>query len=105
MDEVEYYDNMARSINFTTGDVLLRWIKIDNEKLENYVLRYFFYKGCGGSAIRVTELFLIELSKKYKFNEDELDGLRYVLGLRFGCVILDFINRDILEKRQVFLGS
>jgi len=101
MDEIECYDCLARTINFTTGDVLLKWMKLDDEKLENYVLKHFFYKKLGGSAINVTEFFLIDLSKKYKLNEDELDGLRYVLKLRFGNIIVDFINRDILEKRQI----
>ena len=62
MDEVECTDCLARTINFTTGDVLLKWMKINNEKLENYVLRYFLYKKFIGSAIRVTEFFLIDLS-------------------------------------------
>lgn len=57
MDEVECEDCLARTINFTTGSVLLKWMKLNDEKLENYVLRYFFYKKFIGSAIRVTEHF------------------------------------------------
>lgn len=98
MDEEEYYDCLARSINFTTGSVLLKWMKLDDNKLEKYVLKYF-RKNLRGSSINVTESFLIDLSKKYKLTEDELDGLRYILKLRFGCIIVDFGNHGILEKR------
>ncbi|KKL51982.1 hypothetical protein LCGC14_2290050 [marine sediment metagenome] len=98
MDEVECMDCLNRSIKFTTGSVLLKWMKLDDEKLENYILKHFFYKNLGGSAINVTEFFLIDLSKKYKFTEDEVDGLRYVLNLRFGNIVLDFKNHGILKK-------
>lgn len=98
MDEEEYYDCLARSIYFTTGTVLLKWMKLDNKILEEYVLKHF-QKNLRGSSINVTESFLIDLSKKYKLTEDELDGLRYVLKLRFGCIIVDFGNHGILEKR------
>lgn len=98
MDEEEYYDCLARSINFTAGSVLLKWMKLNNKKLEKYVLKYF-KKNLRGSSINVTESFLIDLSKKYKLTEDELDGLRYVLKLRFGCIIVDFGNHGILKKR------
>lgn len=100
MDEVEYYDCLARSINFTTGTILLKWMKLDNKILEEYVLKHF-QKNLRGSSIDVTESFLIDLSKKHKLTEDELDGLRYVLKLRFGNIVLDFVNRGILEKRQM----
>lgn len=100
MDEIEFYDCMARTINFTTGSVLLKWMKLDDNKLEKYVLEYF-RKNLRGSSINITESFLIDLSKEYKLTEDELDGLRYVLKLRFGNIMLDFGNRGILEKRQI----
>ena len=99
MDEDEFYDCLARSINFTTGNVLLKWMKVNEEKLEKYVFKHYFRKKLGGSAINVTERFLIDLSKKYKLTEDELDGLRYVLKLRFGWIIVDFGNHGILKKR------
>ena len=100
MDEDEFYDSLARSIKFTTGSVLLKWMKLKDKKLEKYALRYF-RKNLSGSSINVTESFLIDLSKKYKLTEDELDGLRYVLKLRFGNIMLDFVNRDILDKEQI----
>ena len=98
MDEEEYYDCLARTINFTTGSVLLKWMKLNDEKLEKYTFKYF-RKNLRGSSIDVTESFLIDLSKKHKFTEDELDGLRYVLKLRFGWIIVDFGNHGILKKR------
>ena len=99
MDEVECYDCMARLINFTTGRVLLKWLKLNDTELEEYVFKYYFRKNLRGSSVNVTESFLIDLSKKYKLNEEELDGLRYVLKLRFGNIVLDFVNRGILEKK------
>jgi len=97
-DDIDCTECLARTINFTTGSVLLKWMKINDEMLENYVLRYF-QKNLRGSSIDVTESFLIDLSKKYKLTEDELDGLRYVLKLRFGCIIVDFENHSILKKK------
>ena len=98
MDEDEYYDCLARTINYTTGSVLIKWMKLNDKKLEKYTIKYF-RKKLTGSSINVTESFLIDLSKKYKLTEDELDGLRYVLKLRFGCIMVDFGNYGILKKR------
>ncbi|KKN54091.1 hypothetical protein LCGC14_0595850 [marine sediment metagenome] len=98
MDEDDYYDSLNRSIKFTTGDVLIKWMKLKDKKLRKYAFKWF-RKNLSGSYINVTESFLVKLSKKYKLNEDELDGLRYVLKLRFGCIIVEFGNDGILEKQ------
>lgn len=37
MDEVEYYDSLARSIKFTTGSVLLKWMKLKDKKLDKKI--------------------------------------------------------------------
>ena len=101
MDEIDYFNDMNRTIKFTTGSVLFKWMKLKDEKLEKYTFKYF-RKNLRGSSIDVTESFLIKLSKKYKLNEDEIDGLRYVLKLRFGWIIVDFGNHGILEKAEIY---